>query len=109
MSRLAVATLIERFAGPAREVSPAAVRAEVRDTLVVIGNGMAGHRLCQGLVRLDVGNRYHIVVFGEESSPAYDRVHLTDLFNGSRDEALVLAPRSCGAVREGIGRSHGRR
>jgi nitrite reductase (NADH) large subunit len=94
MSRLAVATSVERLPGPPHEFVPAAARAETLDTLVVIGNGMAGHRLCQALVRLDAHRRYQVVVFGEESSPAYDRVHLTDVFNGREEDDLLLAPMS---------------
>lgn len=42
-------------------------------TLVVVGNGMVGHRL----VEILRGSSWRIVVFGEESRPAYDRVALS--------------------------------
>jgi nitrite reductase (NADH) large subunit len=64
------------------------------DTLVVVGNGMVGHRLCRRLVELDATQRYRIVVLGEEPRPAYDRVHLTDVFAGRKTDDLALAPAS---------------
>ena len=41
-----------------------------RRTLVVIGNGMVGHRLCASLRELDAKASYRIVVLGEEPRPA---------------------------------------
>lgn len=67
-------------------------RAAARDTLVVIGNGMVGYRLCRRLAELGATERLDIVVFGEEAHPAYDRVHLTDLLSGREDDELLLAP-----------------
>ncbi|HVH40784.1 MAG TPA: FAD-dependent oxidoreductase, partial [Labilithrix sp.] len=46
--------------------------------LVVIGNGMVGHRFCEKLALYDTTRRYQVTVLGEEPRPAYDRVHLTD-------------------------------
>ncbi len=60
-------------------------------TLVIIGNGMMSYRLCQKLVEHGVQMHSRIVVFGEERHPAYDRVHLTDIFAGRSPEALILA------------------
>src|SRR5688572_9239831 len=62
-----------------------------RATLVVIGNGMVGFKLCERLAALAAHERYRIVIFGEEPRPAYDRVHLTDFFQSPADEVL-LAP-----------------
>ena len=69
-------------------------RPEETQTLVVIGNGMASWKLCQKMVEHGAHEALRIVVFGEEPRPAYDRVHLTDLFAGGSDEALTLAPES---------------
>ena len=71
------------------------VRRRVREpkTLVVIGNGMVGHKLCERLAALEGTARYRIVVFGEEPRPAYDRVHLTDFFAGRGADGLLLASR----------------
>jgi nitrite reductase (NADH) large subunit len=60
-------------------------------TLVVVGNGMVAHRLCERLVELDRAARWNVVVFGEEPRPAYDRVHLSAAFAGTRADELQLA------------------
>jgi nitrite reductase (NADH) large subunit len=63
----------------------------VHQTLVVVGNGMVGHRFCKTLVERGGHTRYRVIVFGEEPRPAYDRVHLTELFAGKNPEDLSLA------------------
>ena len=56
--------------------------------LVVIGNGMVGHRL---LEQLEAGpGAFEISVLCEEPRPAYDRVHLTSFFSGKTAEDLSL-------------------
>lgn len=65
----------------------------IRQRLVIVGNGMAGFKLCESLSRNGASRRYDIVVFGEEPRPAYDRVHLTDFLGGRAAEDLGLAPR----------------
>jgi nitrite reductase (NADH) large subunit len=62
-------------------------------TIVVVGNGMVGHRFCERLTAHDGARRWRIVVFGEEPRPAYDRVHLTEFFSGRTPEQLLLADR----------------
>jgi nitrite reductase (NADH) large subunit len=58
-------------------------------TLAVIGHGMVGHKLVATL--LEGGGRgWEVVVFGEEPHPAYDRVHLSSLFEGAVVEDLDL-------------------
>jgi nitrite reductase (NADH) large subunit len=51
-----------------------------KPVVVVIGNGMVGHKFCEKLMA--VSPSFQIVVFGEEPRPAYDRVHLSEYFNG---------------------------
>ena len=63
-----------------------------KKTVVVIGNGMVGHRFCERLVALDAGHDWQIVTFCEEPRPAYDRVNLTKYFEHRRAEKLALAP-----------------
>ena len=63
-----------------------------RPAVVVIGNGMVGHRFCEELRRADAERRYRIVAIGEESHSAYDRVHLSDFFGGATALDLRLAP-----------------
>jgi len=62
-----------------------------RKTLIVVGNGMVGHRFCERLVEYDKEGAYEIVVFGDEPRPAYDRVHLTSYLGGKTVEELTLA------------------
>ena len=58
-----------------------------RPIAVVIGNGMVGHRFCE---KLKAKGLYRIIVFGEEPRPAYDRVHLSEYFNGKSASDLSL-------------------
>ncbi len=62
-----------------------------RKTVVVVGNGMVGHRFCERLVEFDSDRAYRIVTFCEEPRPAYDRVHLTKYFEHRQAEKLALA------------------
>lgn len=64
-----------------------------RQTVVVIGNGMVGHRFCERLVALDGNRSYRIVAFGEEPRPAYDRVNLTKFFDRRDAGPLTIASR----------------
>lgn len=59
--------------------------------VVVIGNGMVGHRFCEKLIEFDVEHRFHIVTFCEEPRAAYDRVGLTSFFAHRDAEKLMLA------------------
>ena len=68
-------------------------RSGSKQTLVIVGNGMVSHKLCDKLVSLGGHERFRIVVFGEESRPAYDRIHLTQFFDGKTPDQLLLAPR----------------
>lgn len=62
-----------------------------KKTIVVIGNGMVGHRFCEKMVEFDVAQRFRIVTFCEESRAAYDRVGLTTFFAHRNAEKLMLA------------------
>ena len=62
-----------------------------QQTIVVIGNGMVGHRFCEKLVEFDADRRYRIVTFCEEPRAAYDRVGLTSFFAHRDAEKLMLA------------------
>lgn len=68
-------------------------KSSARQTLVVIGHGMTSHALCRRLAECGATRgALHVVVIGEEPRPAYDRVHLTDLFAGRSEADLSLAP-----------------
>ncbi|MRI34654.1 nitrite reductase (NAD(P)H) [Endozoicomonas sp. OPT23] len=61
-----------------------------KQSLVVVGNGMVGHRLIENLVEAGGLNQFDITVFGEEPQAAYDRVHLSEYFTGSSVDDLSL-------------------
>jgi nitrite reductase (NADH) large subunit len=63
-----------------------------RTKLVVLGNGMVGHRFLQRLVEGGGASRFSVTVLGEEPRLAYDRVNLSKLFEAGTDtDALALA------------------
>ncbi len=62
-----------------------------RKTVVVIGNGMVGHRFCERLVEYDLDQSWQIVTFCEEPRPAYDRVNLSRFFERRDASHLQLA------------------
>ena len=61
-----------------------------RKTIVVIGNGMVGHRLLTTLVEMGATKRFRIVTFCEETRVAYDRVALSSFYGGMSAEDLSL-------------------
>ncbi len=52
----------------------------IKQTLVVIGNGMVGQHFLASFVTGSGKDEYEIVTFCEEPRPAYDRVHLSEFF-----------------------------
>ena len=62
-----------------------------KQTIVVIGNGMVGHRFVEKLVEFDTNKQYKIVTFCEEPRAAYDRVGLTSFFAHRDAEQLMIA------------------
>jgi len=64
-----------------------------RQHLVVIGNGMAGMRTVETLLRL-APHRYDITVFGAEPHPNYDRIALSSVLAGEKSlEEIVINSR----------------
>ena len=57
--------------------------------VVVVGNGMVSHRFVE---RAADNPDIRITVFGEEPRGAYDRVHLSEYFNGRSATDLALEP-----------------
>ena len=58
--------------------------------IVVVGNGMVGHHFVEQMVELGGLDEYKVTVFGEETHLAYDRVHLSDYFNGASAADLAM-------------------
>ena len=52
-----------------------------REKIVLIGNGMAGIRTIEEILKID-SERFDITVFGEESHPNYDRIQLSKVLHG---------------------------
>ncbi|MGF6806826.1 nitrite reductase (NADH) large subunit [Paraburkholderia sp. Clong3] len=57
--------------------------------IIVIGHGMVGHKLVECLAQR-AAHDLDITVLGEESRPAYDRVHLFEFFSGKTADDLSL-------------------
>src|SRR3982751_1122713 len=55
----------------------------MRQKLVVIGNGMAGGRVLEGLLERGA-DRYDVTVFGAEPHPTYNRIMLSPVLAGER-------------------------
>ena len=62
----------------------------VTPNILVVGHGMVGHKLAQELAPAAAEGRCSVSVIGEETRPAYDRVHLSEYFSGSSAEDLSL-------------------
>lgn len=62
-------------------------------TLVVVGNGMVGHRLVRDMRESDVDDRWRVVVLAEEPRPAYDRMALSSYLDGKSEQDLTLVGR----------------
>jgi len=60
--------------------------------VIVIGNGMVGYKFCEKLK--SKSNSFKLIVFGEESRQAYDRVHLSEYFNGKTAAELSMSTAS---------------
>ena len=61
-----------------RDVSPEPAR--VGNRVVIVGGGMAGHALCESLVRRAVVGDLRLTIIGDEPRLPYDRVRLSKVF-----------------------------
>lgn len=65
-----------------------------RERLIVVGNGMAGMRTVEELLKLDA-TRYEIVVFGAEPHVNYDRIMLSSVLAGEKSvDQIVINSRA---------------
>lgn len=62
-----------------------------KQRIVVVGNGMVGHHYVEQLIA--AGLPVDLTVIGGEPRPAYDRVHLSDVFAGREPHDLALTTR----------------
>lgn len=60
--------------------------------LVLVGHGMVGQRFLEAFTEQPGAGRWRVTVLAEEPRPAYDRVHLSSLFDGRTPEDLALCP-----------------
>jgi nitrite reductase (NADH) large subunit len=62
-----------------------------REHLVVIGNGMAGMRTVEELLKLEGASRFRITVFGAEPHVNYNRIMLSSVLAGDKslDEIVI--------------------
>jgi NAD(P)H-nitrite reductase large subunit len=65
--------------------------------IVVVGNGMAGARVVDDLLRRD--SSLAITVLGEEEQPAYNRILLSDVLAGKRRHSDIVLRSAAGPVR----------
>ncbi|MGF1873193.1 nitrite reductase large subunit NirB [Photobacterium indicum] len=61
-----------------------------KQRIVVVGNGMVGHKFIDTLVQDASADKFDIVTFSEESRLAYDRVKLSAYFTGTTANELAL-------------------
>lgn len=62
----------------------------IKETIVVVGNGMVGHKFIELMRAHESADRYQIITFCEERQTAYDRIHLSEYFSGKTAGELAL-------------------
>ena len=61
-----------------------------RQTLVVIGNGMAGARAVEEVLARGGAEQFDIVMFGDEPYGNYNRILLSNILSGAQDAADIF-------------------
>ncbi len=61
-----------------------------KERIVVVGNGMVGHKFIENLLNHEKSSDYEIITFSEEPRLAYDRVQLSSYFAGATADDLML-------------------
>lgn len=61
-----------------------------KQKVVVVGNGMVGHKYIENLLGSANADHYEVITFSEEPRLAYDRVQLSKYFSGSTADDLML-------------------
>jgi nitrite reductase (NADH) large subunit len=71
-----------------------------KKNLIVIGNGMVGHKFLELMIAQKATEHWNLVTFCEEPRVAYDRVNLSGFFSGKSAADLSL-------VEPGLYHEHG--
>ena len=61
-----------------------------KQRIVVVGNGMVGHKFIENILSSEVADKVDVITFSEEPRLAYDRVQLSSYFSGSTADDLML-------------------
>jgi NAD(P)H-dependent nitrite reductase small subunit len=77
-------------------------RAARRQRLVVAGNGMAGMRTVEELLKLGVADRFSITVFGAEPRGNYNRILLSPVLSGEQQVDDIMLHRPAWYTKRGI-------
>lgn len=62
----------------------------MKQKLVVVGNGMAGARAVEEILSRGGGDKFEIVMFGDEPHGNYNRILLSNVLNGSQDAKEIF-------------------
>ncbi len=62
----------------------------MKQRVIVVGNGMVGHKFIDGLLQSPRAEEFEVITFAEEPRLAYDRVRLSAYFSGSTADDLML-------------------
>ncbi len=61
-----------------------------KQKIIVVGNGMVGHKFIENLLAVPNAAEFDIITFSEEPRLAYDRVQLSSYFAGATADDLML-------------------
>jgi NAD(P)H-dependent nitrite reductase large subunit/NAD(P)H-dependent nitrite reductase small subunit len=73
-----------------------------RTRLVIAGNGMAGMRMVEELLKLGVADRFSITVFGAEPRGNYNRILLSPVLSGEQQADDIMLHRPAWYAKRGI-------
>lgn len=65
-----------------------------KQRVIVVGNGMVGHKFIETMVNHDQADNFEVITFSEEPRLAYDRVQLSSYFSGSTADDLMMTSES---------------
>lgn len=94
-----MATTLNFLPRPRPRSSESPVPSTAVSSVIVVGNGPVGFRLLEKLCERNLHSTKKLLAFGEEPTPAYDRVQLTSLFQSESESSLEFAGREWYAER----------